>query len=300
MTLRSLIGKILDNESFNFIVTNRIPRRTLTRFVGWLARIEQPLVRDASIALWRQFSDLDLTEAKEKSFASLRDCFIRELKDGARLIDSRPEILTSPSDGIVIASGRVEDGTLLQIKGSTYPLSELVRCEDLVDVYRQGLYVTLRLTASMYHRFHAPHDCRVERISHIWGDAWNVNPPALQRVPRLYCRNERAVIRLRLSSGEHSLTLVPVAAVLVAGIKLHFAELPAERAHREPWSVASHASLAKGQEMGWFEHGSTIIILAPHGFELCNAIAEGHTVRMGEPLMRLPSHCADSAASPAL
>lgn len=288
MTVRSLLSRIIENEQLNFLLTNRIPRRALTRLVARLARIEQPLVRDASIAIWRQFCDLDLAEAKKKRFSSLHDCFIRELEDGARPIDMRPDILVSPSDGIVGATGLVEDGVMLQVKGSTYLLSDLVADDDLVAAYRNGTYVTLRLTASMYHRFHAPHDCRVESIAHIAGDTWNVNPPTLARVPRVFCRNERAVIRLALARGGHVVTLVPVAAILVAGIKLHFAELPSDRQHAGRWSRACDAWLAKGQEMGWFEHGSTIIVLAPRGLAPVDGIASGCRIRMGEPLLACP------------
>jgi phosphatidylserine decarboxylase len=293
MTPRELLGKITDHEGFNFLVTNRIPRRTLTRLAGWIATREHPLLRIPAIAIWRMFSDLDLSEAKKTSFTSLRDCFIRELRDGARPIDSRPDIVTSPCDGIVGAFGRIEEGVLTQIKGSVYPLRELVRDDDLTTTYRDGVFVTLRLTASMYHRFHAPHDCRVERISHIWGDVWNVNPPALHRVPWLFCRNERAVLRLRLAAAGHSLTLVPVAAVLVAGLRLRFADLPSDRAHAEPWSKTCDAALAKGQEMGWFEHGSTIIVLAPAGFAPVETLTQGATIRMGKPLLRLPETGSD-------
>ena len=84
MTVRSQVLKILQQEDINFLLTNRIPRRLVTRFVGWLSRIEQPLVRDLSLAVWQLFSDLDLSEAKKSSFTSLHDCFVRELKDGDR------------------------------------------------------------------------------------------------------------------------------------------------------------------------------------------------------------------------
>lgn len=202
--MRTLLARFAGNDSLNYVLTNKIPRRSLTRFVGWLAKVEQPLIRDLSIAIWRQFSDLDLSEARKTSFSSLHDCFIRELKDGARPIDPRPDILTSPCDAIVGASGRIVEGVMLQVKGSTYALAELVRDPELVAAYRNGTYVTLRLTASMYHRFHAPHDCRVEQVHHIAGDTWNVNPPTLKRVDRVFCRNERAVLRLnstRAASG---------------------------------------------------------------------------------------------------
>jgi phosphatidylserine decarboxylase len=286
--MRTLLARLGDNDGLNYVLTNRIPRRTLTRFVGWLAKIEQPLVRDLSIAIWRQFSDLDLSEARKTTFRSLHDCFIRELKDGARPIDPRPGILTSPSDAIVGASGRIVDGVMLQVKGSTYALDELVRDPDVAVTYRNGTYVTLRLTASMYHRFHAPHDCHVEHVSHIAGDTWNVNPPTLKRQNRVFCRNERAVLRLRLDATGHTLALVPVAAILVAGLKLRFMDMPADRHHATPWMRDCNVDLAKGEEMGWFEHGSTIIVLAPPGFTLAPSIEDGSSIRMGEPLMYLP------------
>jgi phosphatidylserine decarboxylase len=286
--MRTLLARLVGHDGLNYLLTNRIPRRSLTRFVGWLAKAEQPLVRDLSIAVWRQFSDLDLSEARKTTFRSLHDCFIRELKEGARPIDPRLDILTSPSDAIVGTSGRIVDGVMLQVKGSAYALEELVRDPALVAAYRHGTYVTLRLTASMYHRFHAPHDCHVEQVRHIAGDTFNVNPPTLLRMSRVFCRNERAVVRLRLDETGHRIALVPVAAILVAGLKLRFMDMPVDRHHADPWVRDCDIRLVKGEEMGWFEHGSTIIVLAPPGYALAQSIAEGHPIRMGMPLMHLP------------
>jgi phosphatidylserine decarboxylase len=148
--------------------------------------------------------------------------------------------------------------------------------------------VTLRLTAGMYHRFHAPHDCLVEQVNYISGDTWNVNPIALKRIEKLFCKNERAVIRTRLSAGGHVLTLVPVAAILVASIRLHFLDVVLGLKHRGANHFTCNARFAKGQEMGWFEHGSTILVFAPDGFALCPSVREGAVIRMGQPLMRLP------------
>jgi phosphatidylserine decarboxylase len=277
----------LQQEDINFLLTNRIPRRLVTRFVGWLSRIEQPLVRDVSIAIWRLFSDLDLSEAKKTSFRSLHDCFVRELKDGARPVDPDPGVMVSPCDAIVGACGRIEDTRLLQIKGLSYTLEDLLLDPVLVERYRDGSYVTLRLTASMYHRFHAPYDGRVERVTYIAGDTWNVNPIALKRIEKLFCRNERAVLRMRLTGG-HVIALVPVAAILVAGIRLNFLANLRDLDHAGPKTTRCDAPFGKGGEMGWFEHGSTIIVFAPRGFALCDAVGEGTRIRMGEPQMRLP------------
>ena len=287
MTARAQLMRVLQQEDINFLLTNRIPRRWLTRLVGRLSRIERPWFCAAAIAVWRLFSDLDLSEAKTDRFKSLHECFTRELKEGARPIDANPSVLTSPCDALVGACGRVEDGMVLQAKGFPYPLVELLGGDaDLVDYYRRGQFATLRLTSSMYHRFHAPYDCRVERVSYISGDTWNVNPIALKRVERLFCKNERAVIRCRLPSGA-LLTLVPVAAILVASIRLKFLDVRLHLEYRGPNVIPCNVAVSKGEEMGWFEHGSTIIVFAPEGVSLRDGLGEGGRVRMGEGLMRL-------------
>ena len=288
MTVRAQLLRMLQQEDINFLLTNRIPRRLLTRFIGWFSQIEQPLVRDASIGVWRRFSDLDLTEAKETSFRSMHHCFIRELKAGARPVDPDPKTLTSPCDAIVGACGRIVGAELFQIKGMPYALQDLLPDPALVEAHRDGRYVTLRLTSSMYHRFHAPHDCRVDRVTYIAGDTWNVNPIALKRIEKLFCKNERAVLRTRLAATGQLVTLVPVAAVLVASIRLHFLDALLRDGYGGPTVLPCDAAFEKGQEMGWFQHGSTIVMFAPGEFSLCDHVREGVTIRMGQPLLRLP------------
>jgi phosphatidylserine decarboxylase len=286
MTAKSFIARLVENEDLNFLLSNRIPRRQLTRFMGWWSRIEQPWVCSASIAIWRLFSDLDLSEAKTARFTSLHACFTRELKDGARPIDRRPNHLISPCDGLVGACGRVSLGSVLQAKGFPYTLTDLLADAALARYYEGGQYATLRLTSSMYHRFHAPGDCRVEQITYISGDTWNVNPIALKRVARLFCRNERAVIRCRLAASDQILTLVPVAAILVASIRLRFLNVLLHLRYRGPNVIPCDATLHRGEEMGWFEHGSTIIVFAPPGLSLADGVQEGALFRMGEALLR--------------
>ena len=284
--LRSAIAKIVAHEDLNFLLTNRIPRRWLTLFLGWFSKLEQPFIRDSSLLIWRLFSDLDLSEARQTRFKSLHDCFTRELKEGARPVDPDPTALVSPCDGIVGASGTIADGCLLQAKGFPYTLESLlgVAYPELASEYGGGTYVTLRLTSSMYHRFHAPYDCQVEQVTYISGDTWNVNPIALKRIEQLFCKNERAVVRCRLPSGQ-VLTLVPVAAILVASIRLHFLDVLLHIRYRGPNVIPCDARFHKGEEMGWFQHGSTIIVLAPPGVSMRAELSEGQRVRMGQPLL---------------
>jgi phosphatidylserine decarboxylase len=288
MTVKRLIATFTQQEDLNFLLTNRIPRAALTRFMGWFSQIENPIVRDISIGCWKLFSDLDLSEAKKTDFKSLHDCFTRELKPGLRPFDPDPAIVASPSDAIVGAHGTVRDGELYQIKGAPYSLTDLVNDPALVAQHSDGKFVTLRLTSSMYHRFHAPHDCHIERVTLIHGDTWNVNPIALKRIERLFCKNERAVIRTRLKSGE-AFTLVPVAAILVASIRLHVLDLLLNARTRGPTEYPCDVDVRKGDELGWFEHGSTMILLAPAHFEFCDDVAEGSRIRAGQPLLRRPA-----------
>jgi phosphatidylserine decarboxylase len=288
MTIRAQILKVFQQEDLNFLLTNRIPRRLATRFMGWFSRIEQPLVRDLSIVVWRLFSDLDLGEAKKTQFQNLHDCFIRELKGGSRPIEPSNDILISPCDAIVGACGKVASTQVLQAKGFPYLLEDLLGDRDLVENYRNGSYATLRLKSSMYHRFHAPHDGCIEQVCYISGDTWNVNPIALKRIERLFCKNERAIVRLRLAASGQVVTLVAVAAILVASIRLHCLGAALNRDYEGRSVIICGNSVRKGDELGWFEHGSTIIVFAPEGFALCDNIRDGAAIRMGEPLMRLP------------
>ena len=293
MTLRAAIARLFLQEDLNFLLTNRIPRQALTRLMGWFSRIEQPLVRDFSISLWKRFADLDLDEARKAHFSNLHDCFIRELKDGARPVDTDPAVLASPCDAIVGACGVIDGTRVVQAKGFPYTLEDLLGDPGLIDLVRDGCYATLRITSSMYHRFHAPHDCRVSRVTYFSGDTWNVNPIALKRVEKLFCKNERAAIRMTLDVNGVPLVVVPVAAVLVASMRFRFLDGPLNLQYRGPNVITCDARLRKGEEMGWFEHGSTIIVFAPPGFALCPGISEGRRIRAGERLMQLPDSAMD-------
>jgi phosphatidylserine decarboxylase len=290
MSLRQQIHNLLNQEDLNFLLTNRLPRRVLTQFMGWFSKIEQPLVRDWSIAIWKYFSALDLTEAKKSKFSSMHDCFTRELKPGLRPLAMDPQVMASPVDAIVGAFGPIEGTRVFQAKGFPYTLQDLLGDDENIEDWVNGSFATLRLTSSMYHRFHAPFDCTVEKVRYFSGDTWNVNPIALRRVEKLFCKNERAFIRTRLSgngpSAGQRVALVPVAAILVASIRLHFLDVLFHLKYKGPKSVACDVPLHKGQEMGWFQHGSTIIVLAPKGFAMIEGIEQGTQLRMGQALMR--------------
>jgi phosphatidylserine decarboxylase len=284
--LQQLRDKLLLQEDLNFLLTNRVPRVWLTRLMGRFSQIQNPYVARASIAAWRLFTELDLSEARQSTFGSLHECFTRELKPGARPVDSNPDVMVSPCDGIVGACGPVEGTRIFQAKGFPYSIVDLFGSEAAAEPFRDGCYVTLRLTSAMYHRFHAPAAGQVEHVTYLSGDTWNVNPIALKRVERLFCRNERAVLRLRLEDGR-PVALVAVAAILVAAIRLHFLNVLLHLRWPGPNEIDCLHRVARGEELGWFEHGSTIIVFAPKGFTLCESLQPGTQIRMGQRLMHL-------------
>jgi phosphatidylserine decarboxylase len=284
--MNRLLDRITALETLNFFATNRIPRRWLTKWVGRISKSEHPLVARASLGIWRAFAEIDLRDSDAQQFPSMHACFTRKLRAGARPIDMDPSVLVSPCDAILGASGAIDGLTLIQAKQQTYSLNELLGDDAIAHTFRDGCYATLRLTSGMYHRFHAPHDCEVTRVTYFSGDAWNVNPPALSRIAKLFCQNERAVLQMRLAS-HHMIALVPVAAILVASIRLHFLDVLLHLNYEGPHVLEASAQMEKGEEMGWFEHGSTIIVLAPSGVRMVEGLSSGSLIRVGQPLMRL-------------
>ncbi len=273
-------------EDLNFLLTNRLPRRYATLFMGWFSQIEQPLVRDLSIATWKLFADdLQLDEAESQTFRTLRELFIRKLKRGARTIDADVSVLTSPCDAIVGACGRVTGKQALQAKGFAYPLLDLLGNHERVARHEDGWYVTLRLKSDFYHRFHAPCDGQLRHVTYISGDTWNVNPIALKRVEQLFCKNERAVLDLETPMRDVALTLVPVAAILVASMRIHGLPETLDLRYRGPNEIPCNVAFQKGDELGYFQSGSTIVVFSSGNVSLAPNIHEGARIRMGEPLL---------------
>ena len=289
--LRRAVVRILLHEDLNFLLTNRIPRRFATTLVGRIARIRHPLVSVPALAAWRFFAAPDLSDAETLRFRSLKDGFTRALRPGARAFDPDPAVLASPCDAIVGAHGRIAGDALYQVKGFPYRLPDLIPDPALTARFADGWFVTLRLTAAMYHRFHAPHDMTVEGVRYLSGDCWNVNPIALKRVERLFCRNERAVIEARMAArGEEAGTpilIVPVAAILVASIRLAFMDAEPMARDLRGTRVGCDIAVAKGAEMGWFEHGSTILMFLPAGAIDAIDPSEGQAIRAGDRLALL-------------
>lgn len=293
------LARLFLQEDLNFLVTNRIPRRLTTTAMARLSRIRNRRLTRISLRIWQYFADdLRLDEADASEFDSLHACFTRRLKPGARPIDADPDLVVSPCDAIVGAHGPIHGGRLIQAKGLDYTLADLLGDASAAARYAQGSFITLRLQANMYHRFHAPCDGRVRGVTYIAGDTWNVNPIALARVERLFCRNERAVVEIESGWPGTAVAMVPVAAILVGGIRFEFLATPLNPKHRGRQQFPCDVSLPKGEEMGRFESGSTIVLLVSGPFRLVPGIAQNQRVFVGRPLLRYIGNSPDDGGLP--
>ncbi|HTO09880.1 MAG TPA: archaetidylserine decarboxylase [Myxococcota bacterium] len=269
-----------------------LPRNALSRALGRLAalRLPRPLVR-AEIALFAAAVGVDLSEMREppEAFASLQAFFIRELRPGVRPIDPAPDALVAPCDGAWGESGQVVSGQLMQVKGRPYALAELLDSKDDAARFEGGSFATFYLAPRDYHRFHAPCDARVERARYVPGTLWPVNRLGLTGIDGLYAQNERIAVMMRARANDSLLCLVAVGATLVGKVRLRFDGLQTNlRAARgEERRYPADLALAKGEEWGHFEFGSSIVLVAaPGALELAGQPA-GTRLRLGTRIGRL-------------
>lgn len=273
-------------HELNFLLTNRIPRILITQLIGWYSQIKNKTLTKFSIWIWNKFTPLDLSESLSQDFESLQQVFIRKLKPDARIINTDPTTIVSPCDCILGATGLVTGGQLFQIKGMQYELVDLLGGNKNLALELEGhLYLTMRLTSVMYHRFHAPCDCTLTHVSYITGDTWNVNPIALKKIERLFCRNQRAVLHFDSEWGKFY--LVPVAAILVAGICLNALDTVMDTCYNGPIEYDLDQFYSKGQELGWFQHGSTIIMIFPAEMRNAADLEIGHKIQFGQAILSL-------------
>lgn len=263
-----------------------LPKNLLSRITGALARI--PLPVPLNILLVRAYSALygvDLTEAelRPSQYHSLNSFFVRKLKPSARPMDPDPKSILSPVDGVVSQCSRISKGTLLQAKGWTYPLRDLLSDPQKATQFLEGSSCTLYLSPSDYHRIHLPLDGAVQSIQYIPGQLFPVNSFSLSRIRNLFVINERLIIYLRTDLG--ALAMVLVGATNVGKIRLLFDDIRKQVFQRGPFQrkYRPEIPLRKGEEMGCFELGSTVILL----FEkdaVKLSIQAGNSVRVGKPI----------------
>ena len=263
-----------------------LPRRTsptgaYSALVGWGATqtVPAPLRRPAYRAFARAVG-VDLAEAELdlRAYPTFGDFFARRLRQGARRIDPASEAIIAPCDGKLAALGVAIDGTLVQAKGRHYHLAELVADEDFARALTGGAYATIYLSPRDYHRVHAPIDGRLVGYDYLPGELWPVNPRVANRRDRLFSRNERVVIRLATRVG--TIAVVMVGAIGVGNIRLgHCPDSVTWRNAGERRRIELDVPVTKGDELGAFRLGSTVVLVFPPGRA---ALDCKDTLRFGE------------------
>ena len=278
----------------------RLPQGVLSRFTGWLADLPIPRpLRPALLGLFARLTGIDQGEAELplQEYPTLNRFFVRRLRPGVREVPDDRSLLLSPVDGVIGASGSIDDGQLLQAKGRWYTAAALLDDGSLGDRYHGGTSVTLYLSPRHYHRIHSPCDGQVQLARHVPGGLLPVNTPAVLSCPDLFARNERLICYLD-STGAGRVAVVAVGAFNVGRISAAFD--PAWNRPGADGGVSnrrgavattrrynSAVKVAAGDEIMAFHLGSTVVLLLEPGrVELLPGLAPGTEVQMAQPIAR--------------
>lgn len=267
-----------------------VPKALLSRAVGHVASWTLPpsIARHAIRAVGRAVG-VDFSEMRDPidAFPTLQAFFTRALAPGVRPVDPAPEAVVSPCDGAFGACGRIQSGSLLQIKGRPYSLAALLGDARDAAAFEGGDYATLYLAPRDYHRFHAPCALRATRLRYLPGALFPVNRLGVEGIDALFARNERlcAFFALEGAAASESICIVAVGATVVGKVRVVFDDLttnvpgagPATRAYG-----AHGPRIAKGEEWGRFELGSTLVLVAAPGSVALAPRPAGARARLGE------------------
>ena len=268
-----------------------MPQLYLTQLAGWFAQQKWGAVTHFVIKVFAKKYNVDMSEAKKENFSdyeSFNQFFIRELKDGARKINENPTALCLPADGRVSQIGHIDDERLLQAKGHFFSLSDLLAGdEELVNTFKNGEFATIYLSPRDYHRVHMPCDATLRKMIYVPGDLFSVNPFLAEHVPNLFARNERVICVFDTAFGP--MIQILVGATITASMSTVWAGVinPPRTGEVKVWTYQGDNAikLTKGQEMGAFQLGSTVINLFPaNSVTLAEHLEVDVPVRMGEIL----------------
>ena len=271
-----------------------VPFKGLTVLAGYFSNLESPFIKGLLIKLFCYFYKPDLTESVESDtnkYNSFNEFFTRKLKSGSRPIDPDVNIITSPVDGTVVQLGNIVKETLIQAKGITYSVSDLIKDKSLAKTFKEGFFVTIYLAPTNYHRIHSPFGGTIEKTKYLEGNLYSVNAKSTQKIKSLYSNNERTFYYIKSDNFYYG--LVSVGAAMVGSIVPFWntETNPTKRNLIGMWNEGPEKDIKavnKGQELGYFQMGSTVILLFPSGIEADkNFLYESKAVKFGEELINL-------------
>ena len=259
-----------------------IPKNLLSRVVGWLVHCPAPKwMHQVAIGWFIRRYRIDVDEMKESpsTYSTLGDFFVRELKPGIRLFG---EGVVSPVDGTLRDVQRIEDGTLVQVKGLTYKVSDLVGDTALAREFDGGTVVNLYLSPRDYHRVHMPINGTILEARYLPGTLWPVNDWAYKNVPALFAKNERLIVSLASELGR--CLIIFVGALNVGRITTCFDDWETNRSLQGEVRQYANVMLSKGEELGAFHLGSSILLLFEASVDMPCKLSPESKIRMGESL----------------
>jgi len=268
-----------------------LPRYWLTALIYRLTRVRTPWFKNLLISRFVALYDVELSEiprAVPEEYASFNEFFTRDLRDAARPIDSDAASIVSPVDGTLSACGAIEHRRLFQAKGKAYTLDDLLAVDlQEANAYRGGHFATIYLAPYNYHRVHAPAAGRLRGMRYIPGDLYSVNEATVRLLPGLFARNERLVCHFDTPAGPYA--LIFVGALNVGSISTPWTGELRPRKHG-PVDVPAldpdlSTQVSKGQLLGWFNMGSTVIVLyPPDTVRWDESLVSGERLQMGQAI----------------
>ncbi|MBV8062374.1 MAG: phosphatidylserine decarboxylase [Nevskia sp.] len=267
-----------------------LPTRALSALMFRVAQVRHKTFKNA---LMRWFVHKYAVELGEAEFSSIEnyehfnDFFTRALKPGVRPQPSAPNILSCPVDGTISQFGTIQKWRIFQAKGHDYSAGELLADEQLAHSFYNGSFNTIYLAPHNYHRVHMPCSGRLRSWAYIPGRLFSVNPGTARSVPALFARNERMVAVF--DTGFGPMALVMVGAIVVGGIETVWNGrlTPPHLRHAQPtyYQPMHPVVLQRGDELGRFHLGSTVILLAPPGaLNWDGKLSPGREMRLGQAL----------------
>lgn len=265
-----------------------LPQHLLSRLAARLAEAKVPWLTKLLIGLFIRRYQVDVSEARHQdlsAYASFNEFFTRALRLDVRSVEDDAKAVISPADGIVSQCGNIDGGNLLQAKGHTYQVEDLIGDEAIAKQFQTGKFITTYLSPRDYHRVHMPIAGTLIQSIYIPGKLFSVNEVTAMQVSRLFARNERLVCLFESQHGPF--ILVMVGAMMVAGIETVWQDnYPPGKPNRHNHK-SNELQFEKGSEIGRFKFGSTVILLVPDQFALEDNLKPGQAVQMGETVAAL-------------
>lgn len=220
-------------------------------------------------------------------YPNIHSFFIRKLHTTARVIDNASDVIVSPVDGVVASCSQIEERKCLQIKGKFYTIDDLLGNANASSSYHHGYLMTFYLSPKNYHRIHSPFSGNLVRFHHIHGRKFPVNPPSVRSVDNLFVINERIITYLEIEENKE-IAIVKVAALGVGNIRVTYADINKKiTINNKPIKISPPYHIHKGEEIGFFELGSTVIVIFPPDLITPRNFEHGMEIKIGEKIATL-------------